>query len=170
MVKELIEQHWKTREFTQLAVQFIENPSNIPELVEVAGSQLPHPFPEYASWLLVHLTRQAPHLTEPFQSKFIAIILSSTNQSILRNVLNSCVSLPLIEYEESAFLDRLLDFVKDDSNKVALQVYSLYKLKQYVEKYAEILSEINSLIDLKESNKLQHSMRVAIRNFRKTFK
>jgi hypothetical protein len=167
MVKELIDKEYKTREFTRLANQFIENPSDIAELVEVSGSKEPHPYPEYASWLLIHITRKAPQLIEAYQHKFIDTILRSSNQSVLRNLLNSCVSLPLIEHEESAFLDRLLDFVKDDTNKVALQVYSLYKLEQFVEKYPEILPEINGILDLKEENNLQPAMRVAIRNFRK---
>lgn len=167
MVKELIDKEYKTREFTRLANQFIENPSDIAELVEVSGSKEPHPYPEYASWLLIHITRKAPQLIESYQHKFIDTILRSSNQSVLRNLLNACVSLPLIEHEESAFLDRLLDFVKDDTNKVALQVYGLYKLEQFVEKYPEILPEINGILDLKEENNLQPAMRVAIRNYRK---
>ncbi|MCF8415057.1 MAG: hypothetical protein K9G40_02345 [Crocinitomicaceae bacterium] len=170
MVKELIDKEYKTREFTRLANQFIEKPSDIAELVEVSGSKEPHPYPEYASWLLIHITRKAPQLIETYQHKFIDTILSSANQSVLRNLLNSCVSLPFIEHEESAFLDRLLDFVKDDTNKVALQVYGLYKLKQFVEKYPEILPEINGILDLKEENNLQPAMRFAIRNFRKIYK
>ena len=169
MVKELIDKEYKTLEFKRLAIRFIENPSDISKLVEVAGSNEPHPYPEYASWLLVHITRKSPQLIEPFQHKFIDTILSSSNQSVLRNLLNSCVSLPLIEHEESAFLDRLLDFVKDDTNKVALQVYGLYKLEQFVEKYPEILPEINGILELKESEILQPAMRVAIRNFRKIY-
>jgi hypothetical protein len=169
MVKELIDKEYKTREFTRLAIRFIENPSDISKLVEVAGSNEPHPYPEYASWLLIHITRKSPQLIEPFQHKFIDTILSSSNQSVLRNLLNSCVSLPLIEHEESAFLNRLLDFIKDDTNKVALQVYRLYKLEQFVEKYPEILPEINGILELKESEILQPAMRVAIRNFRKIY-
>ncbi len=169
MVKELIDKEYKTREFTRLDIRFIENPSDISKLVEVAGSNEPHPYPEYASWLLVHITRKSPQLIEPFQHKYIDTILSSSNQSVLRNLLNSCVSLPLIEHEESAFLDRLLDFVKDDTNKVALQVYGLYKLEQFVEKYPEILPEINGILEFKESEILQPAMRVAIRNFRKIY-
>jgi hypothetical protein len=65
----------------------------------------------------------------------------------------------------------LLLFVADDTNKVALQVYAIYKLIQFTQKYPEIKTEIEALFALKEENenssaKLKPAMRVAIRNYR----
>jgi len=65
----------------------------------------------------------------------------------------------------------LLLFVADDTNKVALQVYAIYKLIQFTHKYPEIKTEIEALFALKEENgnssaKIKPAMRVAIRNYR----
>ena len=165
-VLELIDAHYKTREFTHFASDFIAGKYDLKELVDLATSQLAHPYPEYASWMLQHVVKKAPKLVEPFQAQLIDCILVSTNQSVLRNLTNITVSLPLIEYREAEYLDRLIEFLKDDSNKVALFVYGLYKLIQFTKKYPEIKTEINAIIELKQAP-LQPSIRIGIRNFLK---
>lgn len=170
MIVELIDRHYKTREFTNLADLFIKDPTLLNELVNVATSDLNHPYPEYASWLLIHIIKKHPELVVPYQSQLIDKILGSNNQSVLRNLVNTTVSLPLIEHKESAFLDKLIEFIKDDSNKVALFVYSLYKLIQFIQKYPEIKPEIMGIIELKQAKEMQPSIKVSIRNFLKATK
>lgn len=170
MILALIDQRYKTRDFTKVAEKFIQDPSLLPELIEVATSDLKHPYPEYASWLLIHVVKKTPEIVEPFQSSLIDTILRSKNQSVLRNLTNVCVELPLIEYRESEFLDRLIELLKDDSNKVALFVYSIYKLIQFTLKYPEIKHEILGIIELKQSREIQPSIKIAIRNYLKSTK
>jgi hypothetical protein len=77
-----------------------------------------------------------------------------------------CELLPLIEYKESEFLDKLIDNIKDDSNKVALFVYSIYKLIQFTKKYPEIKPEIEGIISLKEEP-MKPAMKIGIRRYLK---
>lgn len=165
-VKETIAAKSKNRGFTELSDQFILYPQYIPELLDLALSDLKHPYPEYASWLLLHIVKKNPELIELYQPMLIDRILVSTNQSVLRNLVNITEILPLIEYKESEYLDRLLHFISDDSNKVALFVYSIYKLVQFTKKYPEIKYEIEGIISLKQEP-LQPALRIGIRNYLK---
>ena len=155
MVKELISKYYKSSEFLNLADSFITDPSLLHELVDIATSELPHPFPEYASWLLIHIAKKAPFWGMRPVPILIDSILISTNQSVLRNLMNTSVSLQLTEYKESDFLDKTIQFISTDSYKVALFVYSIYKLIQFTHKYPEIKPEILGIIDLKRNNEIQ---------------
>lgn len=170
MVKDLLEEHYKQHGFPKLATRFIHEPNLIPDLVEIAISDLNHPFPESASWLLTHIVKTNPELLEPFQPQFIECLLQSKNQSVLRNLCNTSSKLPVIEYKESEFLDQLIEFIKDDSNKVALFVYAIYKLIQFTEKYPEIKPEIESIIELKQTVNILPAARIGIRNYLKETK
>ena len=166
MVKELIDTYYKTHDFTKQAVRFVQQPELLDELVEVSVSDLPKPYPEHASWLLVHISDIQPSLLEKFQPALIDRILVSENQSVLRNLVNVTCTLPLVEYRQSELLDKLIDFIKDDSNKPALFVYSIYKLIQFTAAYPEITNEIEGIISLKPEP-LKPSLKIGIRNFRK---
>lgn len=165
-VKETIVAKSKNRGFTELSNQFILNPQYIPELLDLALSDLKHPFPEYASWLLLHIVKKKPELIEAYQPMLIDRILVTTNQSVLRNLVNISGMLPLVEHKESEYLDRLVQFIGDDSNKVALFYYSISKLIQFTKKYPEIKHEIEGIISLKQEP-LQPAMRIGIRNYHK---
>lgn len=153
----------------KLSDEYIKDAVLLEELVELSVSDLPHPYPEYSSWLMIHIAKKSPEVLEPFQPKMIDRILVSTNQSVLRNLVNVSEMLPLIEYKESEYLDRLVHFITDDSNKVALFVYSIYKLIQFTHKYPEIKYEIEGIISLKQEP-LKPAMRIGIRNYLKEVK
>ncbi len=167
MVKHLLQEHYKQHGFPKLAARFIQEPQLIPDLVEIAISKLNHPLPECASWLLIHIVKTNPELLEEFQPQIIDCLIESKNQSVLRNLCNTCSMLPLIDYKESEFLDQLIVFIKDDSNKVALSVYAIYKLIHFTEKYPEIKPEIIGILELKQSVNIQPFMRVGIRKYKK---
>ena len=166
MVRELIDTYRKTHDFTTQAVRFVEAPELLDELVNVAVSDLSYPYPEYASWLLVHVSDKAPELLEKFQTAFIDRMLISHNQSVLRNLANVSSKLPLIDHRQSELLDRLMAFIADDSYKPALFVYSLYKLIQFTKEYPDLKNEIEAIIALKH-RPLKPSQRIGIRNFHK---
>lgn len=162
---QLIDARHKTRNFTSLASQFVENSQQIEALVKTALSDLNYPYPEYASWLLLHVAKANATLLEPFQTAIIDRILTCDNQSALRNLVASSTHLTLIDYKEGEFLDRLISIVKNNENKVALIVYSIYKLVDFTLKYPEIKHEIVEILKIKQENGLSPALRIGIRNY-----
>lgn len=75
-------------------------------------------------------------------------MLKNQNQSVLRNCVNVLQFLKGFDYKETELLDRFISFIKEGENKVALQVYSMYCLVSYVQKYPELKSEFVSIIEL----------------------
>ncbi len=162
---QLIDERQKTRNFTSLASQFVENPQKLEALINIALSDLNYPYPEYASWLLLHVAKANATLLEPFQTAIIDRILTCDNQSALRNLVSISTHLSLIEYKEGEFLDRLISIVKNNENKVALIVYSIYKLVDFTLKYPEIKHEIVEILKIKQENGLSPALRIGIRNY-----
>lgn len=162
---QLIDARQKTRNFTSLASQFVENPQKLEALVKIALSDMNYPYPEYASWLLLHVAKLKATLLEPFQTAIIDRILTCENQSTLRNLVASSTHLTLFEYKEGEFLDRLIAFVKNNENKVALIVYSIYKLIDFTLKYPEIKHEIVEILKIKQENGLSPALKIGIRNY-----
>jgi hypothetical protein len=167
--RELIDTYRMTHDFTKQAYRLIENPASLTELVDLAVSDLKHPYPEYASWLLVHVAQEKPELVVHFIPSLIDRILVSDSQSVLRNLTNICHKLSLTDYREAEFLDRLIHFIKDDANKPALFVYSLYNLIQFTQKYPELKQEIDEIIALKQSP-LKPSIKIAIKKYNLSLK
>jgi len=159
--KDFIDNMFLTRDFSKHVDVFVKDEKLLIDLVKTATSNLPHPYPEYASWLITHIAKTQPQVLEKFQEDFIDCVMTSKNQSVLRNLVNTTQLLSLIEYKESEYLDKLITFIKDDSNKVALFVYALYKLIQFAHKYPEIKNEIEGILLLKPQE-MKPSMRVAI--------
>ncbi|MEY3237202.1 MAG: hypothetical protein RI883_1303 [Bacteroidota bacterium] len=162
--KDFIDNMFLTRDFSKHADVFLKDQKLLIDLVKTATSKLPHPYPEYGSWLITHIAKTQPKVLEKFQADFIDCILISKNQSVLRNLVNTTQLLPLIEYKESEYLDKLISFIKDDSNNAALFVYSLYKLIQFTHKYPEIKNEIEGILLLKPKE-VKPSIRLAIRRY-----
>lgn len=168
-VIELIRSNAKSKDFTSLYNRFIDQPENLDQLIAVATSELKHPFPEYASWLVLHISKNKPTILQPFQKKIIDRILTSRNQSVLRNLVYSNNLIGRCNYREGELLNYLIGAVKDEDNKVALQVYSLYSLISFINDYPEIKLEVDELISLKQAP-LKPAFKVAIRNFQQAFK
>lgn len=163
-IQGLIDSHFKSKDFVLLSRDFAKGTYPIEKLIACAVSNLPHPYPEYASWLIIHVAKSNPEKIEPFINQMIDRVLTSNNQSVLRNLICTTLFFELTSYRETAFLDRLLSFVSDESNKVALSVYSLYKLIQFIAKYPEIKIEIDGILALKQEP-MKPAMKVAIRNY-----
>jgi len=170
MVIELISTHYKSRDFIKIHVQFIEKPKLIPELIEVAFSNLEYPFPAYASWWLFHIARTNPKVLVPFQAQFIECVLEKENGSVLRNTLGVLLQFPLNEYKEGFLLNRLFHFLTCEDYKVATQVYSLYLLIKFTQKYPEIKPEIIEIIQMKEEKPHTPALKMGIKNYLKAIK
>lgn len=167
-IVQLIDQYYKTHDLTKQATLFIQHPEHLDKLVETAVSNLPHPYPESASWILTHVLKLKPELLSPFYEVFVDKILVSQNQSVLRNLLHLVSAQQLTEYREGELLDQLIAMISDRKNKVALFVYALYKLAQFADKYPEIRIEIDSIIAQRFAEDPSPAMKIAVRNYHKT--
>ena len=74
-----------------------------------------------------------------------------------------------IEDKESELIDRLIYFIQNNDNKVALQVYSMYNLVKFVKKYPELKIELVALIQI-YNNERSAAYKGAVRNFLKRVK
>lgn len=166
-VLELIQKHAKSKDFISLYTRFIDQSEYLDDLIEVATSDLKHPFPEYASWLVLHIAKNKPIVLQPFQKKIIDRILTSRNQSVLRNLIYSNHLIGKTSYQEGELLDYLIEAIRNENNKVALQVYALYSLLPFIKDYPELKSEIDAILQIKQEP-LKPAMKVAIRNFHRS--
>ena len=163
-IHELLNDFRKSGKMTFYVDYFLQNPKKINELVDVIVNEEKYPYPEYGSWILIHIQKANPLFVEPFQNKLIDVILKSSNQSVLRNCCNILQSISKTDYREAELLDRIIDFIKSNDNKVALQVYSLYCLIPFVKAYPELKTELSSLVRL-AVNERTPAYKVAVRKF-----
>jgi hypothetical protein len=165
-VYQLIESNKRSLGFPSLAEVFISNPQQMPELVEIAISKLEHPFPEYSSWLLTHISKKAPHLVQPFYKKILLALITANNETVKRNLLGAVKYQPLYSFKEGVLLDQLLKWIAEPNCKPAIFMYGLEKLVQFCKKYPELYHEIDEIIKLRMENELTPAMKVSIRKFK----
>ena len=165
-VEEALINRCKESKFTEWHRNFVTHPEQIPDLVDLALGSKKAPLPAHASWLLIHIAKADWNLLARYEQVFIDHFLQSTNQSILRNILVSLLEFPLTDYRESDFLDALITHVKNEENKVALRVYSLYKLTEFVRRYPEIKVEIDAVLEIIQENPMSPFMKIGIRHYK----
>ncbi len=95
--KELILAFQKNRDYDFFAKQAISKPGCIEELIELCYSNK-FPYPNYSSWLLAQITDRHTEIIAPYQIKLIDCLLSSTNETVQRNLLHSLLVFPLMSY------------------------------------------------------------------------
>lgn len=142
----------------------LEGPHSLKDLFELSITGRDYPIPEYSSWMLVHIVERKKELAVPIQNNLIDALFKTKNQTQLRNFTKAISFLPITDYRESDFLDLLLSFIQNSENKVALQVYSMRVLTQFVRKYPELENEIVEIIEINEKGKT-NSYRSAFRRF-----
>ena len=143
---------------------FLAHPQQLKELIQLVLELEPYPYKEYGSWILTHLCQSGRFDLQHLYPYFVDLLFITKDQSVLRNVLRSLNFLEISEYRESEFIDLLIRFIQDYSNKVALQVYSIYMLIPFVNKYPELKSEVLETIDFHSKNKTA-AYTIARRNF-----
>lgn len=148
----------------------LANSNVIPELIKHANKEGNYPYQEYASWIMVFVSKQNPDLLKPYYNQLLDILLMSENQSVLRNLTKVIEKIRIQEYKETQFLDFLIRAIEDNSNKVALQVYSMQVLLQFIYKYNELKDEIIELVQLhsiQKSPAYSSAMRFLLKNIKK---
>lgn len=154
----------QTRHKEEFIRLFEKHPSYLKPLLEEIFALSEYPYKEYASWILVHLSKSSQLNIQPYYNQLVDVIFKTHDQTVLRNVVNCLSVLEIETYRESELIDKLISFLQDPKNKVALHVYSIYLLIQFVKKYPELKSEIIEIINLNERGKTA-AYKVAKRNF-----
>lgn len=153
-----------------LIAYFAKDQSTIKELIILSTKIDNYPVQEYATWILSHVTKIKNKEVQVFQPELIDAFLESNNQTCLRNICGVLKQLPLCEYKEGEFLEALVNHLKNESNKVALHVYSLYKLVQFAKKYPELIQELLQIMEIKQTAGLPPSIAVANKHLMKLAK
>ena len=141
------------RNFAEFQLYFANNPGEIKNLIEIISNQEPYPLEEYASWIVVHLCKTQKEQIQPFYENIVDSAFLSKNQSVMRNTINCIYHLGVTSYRESDFIDLLIGFIQDYKNKVAVQVYSMFVLIDFIKIHPELKPEITEIIDLHADGK-----------------
>lgn len=160
----LVLQYRKDGDFSKVQNYFSAHPEQLEALIQLVRKQTPYPIEEYASWILTHLCKKQPHLFQPYYRELVDILLKSSNHSVLRNVANVIHQLELENYKEGMLLNQLVDFIGDHKQKVALQVYAIYILIQFVRKHPELRDELREHILFHQKGR-SPAYHIATRNF-----
>jgi hypothetical protein len=108
---------------------------------------LKYPYPQYSSWLLSHVAENHLEFILQFHSKIIDTFLDCQEPSTQRNLCNVLTKLPKIEYREGELLDTYFAFLQSSETKVALKVYSMYQIVDFLKDYPELKSELKIIIE-----------------------
>ena len=121
---------------------------------------------EYASWILIHVSQTGKLDLQPYYPQLVDILFKTQDQTVLRNVSRSLHHFHVTDYRESECVDLLISFIQNYENKVALQVYAMYILAQFIKRHPDLKAEISEIIALHRTKKTAayHS---AERNFHK---
>ena len=152
-IKERVVQIRSVRNKPELVDHFVKNRADLVELFNLIKDLEPYPYKEYASWSLIHICASKKIDLQHLYHDLVDITFKTEDQSVLRNVVRCMYHLNIDDYRESEFIDRLIAFVQNSENKVALQVHSMYILIQYCKKYPELIPEIMEIIDLNQEGK-----------------
>ncbi len=141
------------RNFDPLRNYFREYPEKLPLLIDLINDSEKYPFASYASWALTHLCKTQAVDIQPHYKKIIDTLFAIEDQSARRNLLCTIDHLTLTSYKEGKLLDKLVGFIENHENKVAVHVYSMRLLAKLVKKYPELKPEISELLQLYTENK-----------------
>lgn len=119
--------------------------------------------------MFFHIIRSRKIDCTDYYPNLVDVLFKTDDQTVLRNTVNSLTQLEITSYRSVDLIDQLLLFIQDSKNKVALQVYSIYLLIQFCERYPELTPEVREVIELNAQGKSAAYM-VAHRNFEKRIK
>ena len=152
-IKEIVLEVRNNRSFAEYQTYFKQHPDKVKQLIHLLINEKDYPLPEYSSWIIVHLCKANKELIIPFQNELVDFIFENTNESACRNTLNIIKHIGITSYRESDFIDLLISYIQDYNLKVAVQVYSMHILAEFVLKYPELKTEIIEIIDLHSEKK-----------------
>ncbi len=169
-VHQLLEENKSSTQFLQLLPLFYEQPQWVDALVDMAFSAEPHPFPQYASHLLLHVARKDASMLNTRYEDVVDGVLQTGNESVLRNTLGVLLCFPAGGYREGDLLDRLFTLLEHPRTKPGIINYSVHKIVQFLDLYPELEHEFNTLIQFREETGISPGIQAWLRTFRKSQK
>ncbi len=145
---------------------FIERPKEFDKLMDCIFNLDEYPYKEYASWILIHVSKSGKLELQGYYTRLVDLLFITDDQTVLRNVTRSLHQFHVTDYRESEFVDLLISFIQNYENKVALQVYAMYILAQFIKRHPELKEEISQIIALHRTKKTA-AYYSAERNFHK---
>ncbi len=145
---------------------FVDRPKEFNEMMNCIFALEEYPIKEYASWILIHVSQSGKFELQHYYARLVDLLFKTDNQTVLRNVTRSLYQFQITDYRESEFVDLLISFIQNYENKVALQVYAMYILAQFVKRHPELKEEISQIIALHRTKKTA-AYYSAERNFHK---
>lgn len=152
-IKEKVREIRVVRDKQAFVAHFSRSKDDLDDLVNLTLNLAEYPYKEYSSWVLVHLCKSKTTDLQYLYPEFVDLLFKTDNQSVLRNVVNCLCQMEITDYRESDLIDQLIKFIQDHENKVALQVYSMFLLVQFIKKYPELKPEIVEIIDFNKRGK-----------------
>lgn len=165
-VREKILEIRSTRDRLAYVDYFENRPKEFDSMMNCIFSLDEYPYKEYASWILIHISQSGKMNLDSYYPRLVDLLFKTEDQTVLRNVTRSLHQFNVTDYRESEFVDLLISFVQNYENKVALQVYSMYLLAQFIKRYPELKDEITEIIALHRTGKTA-AYGSAERNFHK---
>lgn len=165
-IKEKILEIRTTRDKSAFADYFVKRPKEFNELMGCILNLDEYPYKEYASWILIHISQSGKIELQSYYPQLVDLLFKTDDQTVLRNVTRSLHQFTITEYRESEFIDLLISYIQNYENKVALQVYAMYILADFIKRYTELKEEISEIIALHRNGKTA-AYKSAERNFHK---
>ena len=141
-IRETLGDYGRSTDFLSVVDEWAVLPERIKGLVDLAVSGDVHPFPQYASHLLLHVARKNPEGVAIHHDQLLDGVLSTDNTSVKRNGLGALLCLPLQPYREGDLLDWLFKVLQNPASQPGLISYSVRKLADFVKAYPELKEEV----------------------------
>jgi len=141
-IRETLGEYGRSTDFLSVVDEWAVLPERIKGLVDLAVSGDVHPFPQYASHLLLHVARKNPEGVAIHHDQLLDGVLSTDNTSVKRNGLGALLCLPLQPYREGDLLDWLFKVLQNPASQPGLISYSVRKLADFVKAYPELKEEV----------------------------
>lgn len=159
----------KTRDFIAFNSLILEDKEKMRDLMKVSLDYTDINSSYVGSWICTHLLVHDKTRFEKVQGQIIEFLENGRDQGSLRSWMNILSQIEINEAHHGKVIDLCCGFIEDSSNKVALQVYSIYTLASLLLIYPELYAEIDALIELHSINK-SAAYHASARNFRKRTK
>lgn len=166
-VKVFLDQFKYERDFKKVAQLLKENSGFEIKLLKLVEEKASYPYAEYASWIWTHICKDLPEIAQLYYKNLLNILFETNNETVLRNILAGILNLKKTAFKESEFINLLFQFLSNKSHKVALHVYSIYNLIDFVKKYPELKQELSLCLEILSENS-SPALNVAIRKFKQT--
>lgn len=134
------------RDVTKFVTLSLLEEKTIPELIAFTTHKT-YPYPQYSSWLLIHIAEKHPERFLPYHQQLIDQFLILKDPSAQRNLANCLTKLHSTTYREGELLDALFNQLIDSNSKVAVKVYAMYLIVDFIKKFPELKSEFVAIIE-----------------------